>query len=95
LIANDLNKVESVNGPHAMPDFTRAQAADEPFDLLMVPGGAGTWPPVDDPAVLAWLRQMDAKVDIMASVCTGAALLAKARGSCGTMSRAGWTPESM
>ena len=78
LIAKELQKVKSVNGPHVMPDYTCAQALDQPFDLLMVPGGGGSWPLVDDPSVLDWLRAMDAKVGIMASVCTGAALLAKA-----------------
>jgi putative intracellular protease/amidase len=61
-----------------MPDYTCAQALKQQFELLMVPGGRGTWPLVDQPPVLEWLRTMDAKVSIMASVCTGAALLAKA-----------------
>jgi putative intracellular protease/amidase len=78
LIAKDLQKVKRFNGPHVTPDYSCAQALGEPFDLLMVPGGGGTWPLVDDQAVLDWLRQMNAKVGIMASVCTGAALLAKA-----------------
>ena len=50
----------------------------------MVPGGGGTWPLLDeaaDPngvaALLEWMRAMDAKVLITASVCTGAAVLAK------------------
>jgi putative intracellular protease/amidase len=71
-------KVKSINGPHAMPDYTCAQALTERFELLMVPGGRGTWRLVDDPAVLDWLRAMDARVGLMTSVCTGAALLAKA-----------------
>ena len=50
----------------------------------MVPGGGGTWPLLDDradpagvAALLEWMRVMDGKVRIMASVCTGAAVLAK------------------
>jgi putative intracellular protease/amidase len=50
----------------------------------MVPGGGGTWPLLDqtsDPngvaAPLNWMRAMDGKVRIMASVCTGAAVFAK------------------
>jgi putative intracellular protease/amidase len=78
LIAEELKQVKSANGPHAMPDYTCAQALKQQFELLMVPGGRGTWPLVDQPSVLEWLRTMDAKVSIMASVCTGAALLAKA-----------------
>jgi putative intracellular protease/amidase len=78
LIAKELGKVKSVNGPHAMPDYTCTQALREQFEVLMVPGGRGTWPLVDDTDVLGWLRAMDSKVGLMSSVCTGAALLAKA-----------------
>jgi putative intracellular protease/amidase len=52
------------------------------LDLLMVPGDIGTGVLLDDTSALAsecvnWLRAMDSKVAIMASVCTGAAILAK------------------
>jgi putative intracellular protease/amidase len=50
----------------------------------MVPGGAGSWPLLDeqsDPQGVArlidWMRAMDKRVRIMASVCTGAAVLAR------------------
>ncbi|MFI5024203.1 MAG: DJ-1/PfpI family protein [Alphaproteobacteria bacterium] len=84
LIAREALKVKSANGPSVMPDWGFAQALDRPLDLLMVPGGAGTRPLLDaksDPkgvaALLKWLRAMDKKVRIMASVCTGAAVLAR------------------
>ena len=84
LIAREVAKVKSANGPWVMPDWGFAQALREPLDLLMVPGGAGTWPLLDetrDPkavaAMLDWLRAMDKRVRIMASVCTGAAALAR------------------
>src|SRR6266566_1038841 len=84
LIAREVARVKSSNGPSVMPDWGDAQALREPLDLLMVPGGAGTWPLLDekrDPkavaALLEWLRAMDKKVQIMASVCTGAAVLAR------------------
>ncbi|SEU14058.1 DJ-1/PfpI family protein [Stigmatella erecta] len=77
-IAKELKPVRSsLNGPQAMPDLDTAQAAKEHFDVLMVPGGIGTRKLVDDPGTLDFLKAMDAKVGIMASVCTGAALLAK------------------
>jgi transcriptional regulator GlxA family with amidase domain len=83
LIARDLSKVRSINGPSVMPDLDFAQALREPLDLLMVPGGGGTWPLLDaktDPQgvaeLLDWMRKMDSKTPIMASVCTGAAVLA-------------------
>jgi putative intracellular protease/amidase len=83
LIGRDLRKVKSANGPSVMPDWELARALREPLDVLMIPGGAGTRPLIDnkqDPkavvALLEWLRAMDKKVRIMASVCTGAAVLA-------------------
>ena len=91
LIAKQVAKVKSSNGPWVMPDWDFAQARKEPPDVLMVPGGGGIWrllgeqtddkdPPPDQheiDALLAWMREMNEKVPIMASVCTGAALLAK------------------
>ncbi len=77
LIAEQVAPVKSMNGPSAMPDWDLAQALEEPLDVLMVPGGAGTQRVLADQAVLEWMRAMDDKVPIMASVCTGAAVLAK------------------
>jgi transcriptional regulator GlxA family with amidase domain len=92
LIAKQVAKVTSMNGPSVMPDWDFAQSLEERLDVLMVPGGAGVWPLLGekpdgtaDPAaqgevdaLLDWLRIMDKRVPIMASVCTGAAVLAKA-----------------
>ena len=84
LIAKKIVKVKRANGPSVMPDWDFAQALDLPLDLLMVPGGSGTWPLLDeksDPksvaALIEWMRAMNKKVRVMASVCTGAAVLAK------------------
>jgi len=83
LIGKEVVKTKSAaNGPSVMPDWDFAQALREPLDLLMVPGGIGTGPLVDgNPDAVAklmeWMQAMDKKVRIMASVCTGAAVLAK------------------
>lgn len=76
--------VKSINGPSVAPDWDFDRALREPLDLLMVPGGGGTFPLLDDhadpagvAALIDWMRAMDRKVSIMASVCTGAAVLAK------------------
>jgi putative intracellular protease/amidase len=83
LIASEVRPVKCMNGPSVMPDWDFAQALKQPLDLLMVPGGAGSWPLLDaqsDPQGVArlidWMRAMDKRVRIMASVCTGAAVLA-------------------
>ena len=84
LIGRTMANVKSINGPSVAPDWDFDRARREPLDLLMVPGGGGTWPLLDDradptgvAALLEWMRAMDGKVRIMASVCTGAAVLAK------------------
>jgi transcriptional regulator GlxA family with amidase domain len=73
-----------MNGPAVAPDWDFARARQEPLDMLMVPGGGGTWPLLDEAAdpggvaeLLEWMRFMDGRVSIMSSVCTGAAVLAK------------------
>ena len=72
--------VKSYNGPKVAPDLFRNQALEQHFDVLMVPGGAGVNQLFASPArlqsVLAWLVAMDARVGLMSSVCSGAALLA-------------------
>ncbi len=53
--------------------------ADAPaIDILLVPGGQGTRSAVRDAELLERLRERAADAEIVASVCTGAALLAAA-----------------
>lgn len=53
--------------------------ADAPrIDLLVVPGGFGTRPLLQDEEVLDWIRRTAAAARQVTSVCTGALLLAKA-----------------
>jgi putative intracellular protease/amidase len=84
LIAKEIAKVKSANGPSVAPDWDFAQALQQPLDVLMVPGGGGTRSLLDETSnpqsvatLLHWMRTMDKNVRIMASVCTGAAVLAK------------------
>ena len=82
LIASNIAPVKSANGPSVAPDWDFQQALQGSLDLLMVPGGIGIGALLDDTTAeaskcLDWLRAMDNKVAIMASVCTGAAILAK------------------
>ncbi len=50
---------------------------DFDFDILLVPGGSGTRALVADPAFIESLAAACKRADVVASVCTGAALLAK------------------
>lgn len=76
--------VKSYNGPRVAPDYFRDQALTEDIDVLMIPGGQGTGGLLLNPDnelvenLLAWVRAMDARVSLMTSVCTGAAILARA-----------------
>ena len=79
--------VESMNGPSVAPDLFRDEALNRspPFDLLMIPGGLGTRQLLGADraaveALVAWVQAMDASAPsmLMTSVCTGAAILARA-----------------
>ncbi|MDO6590608.1 DJ-1/PfpI family protein [Loktanella sp. D2R18] len=48
------------------------------YDLILVPGGPGTWDQIDNNRLLNWLQDMAPKSEHVLSVCTGAAFLAKA-----------------
>jgi transcriptional regulator GlxA family with amidase domain len=47
-------------------------------DIVLVPGGKGNRPLLEDEAVLSWLREMDAGSKWTTSVCTGALVLGAA-----------------
>ena len=47
-------------------------------DILLVPGGAGTRPLLEDEEVLDWIRAIDAGSKWTTSVCTGSLILAAA-----------------
>lgn len=53
--------------------------ADAPIpDLVVVPGGAGSRALMKEEALLAWLRDRAAEVEVLMSVCTGALVLGAA-----------------
>jgi transcriptional regulator GlxA family with amidase domain len=56
---------------HALAEVTAA-------DLVLVPGGAGNRPLLEDEELLGWLRRLDATTKWTTSVCTGSLLLGAA-----------------
>jgi transcriptional regulator GlxA family with amidase domain len=50
----------------------------EAADVVLVPGGKGNRPLLDDETVLSWLRRIDADSKWTTSVCTGALVLGAA-----------------
>ena len=68
--------VSASGGPATLPDVTFGEGAD--FDILLVPGGAGTREQATNPVLLTWLSEAAARAKVVSSVCTGSLLLAKA-----------------
>jgi transcriptional regulator GlxA family with amidase domain len=68
--------VPSSQGPRCVADHGLDDAP--PLDMLLVPGGMGTRREVDNPVLLGWLERRAAAATHVTSVCTGAALLARA-----------------
>jgi transcriptional regulator GlxA family with amidase domain len=69
--------VSSAQGVSLVADL--GYTAQSGFDILMVPGGQGTRTLVDDRDFVDWLAGIGERSTIVSSVCTGAALLARAR----------------
>ncbi|UOQ86555.1 DJ-1/PfpI family protein [Gracilibacillus salinarum] len=69
--------LQARNGLQVLPDY---HFDNHPkLDLLIVPGGYGAEEiEIHNPNVIEWILKQQSEVDIIASVCTGALLLAKA-----------------
>ncbi|MFG6302942.1 DJ-1/PfpI family protein [Corynebacterium hesseae] len=68
--------VASSQGVEVVPTMPYGQI--EPTDVLLVPGGKGARKLVEDESFLSWLRGVGAQAPVVASVCTGSAVLAAA-----------------
>jgi putative intracellular protease/amidase len=47
-------------------------------DILVIPGGNGVWPQLDNPNVIKWIQDKAKRAEVVMSVCNGAFFLAKA-----------------
>jgi len=76
MVAENTDPVTSRHGQRIAVDhrFEDAQS----YDLLLIPGGPGTWDQIDNPRLLNWIEKAAKNAEIVMSVCTGAAFLAKA-----------------
>ena len=68
--------IVATGGLRVVPQYHFATAPS--IDVLVVPGGFGTRPLLEDAEVLAWLRRTAVAAQRVTSVCTGSLLLAKA-----------------
>lgn len=68
--------VTATGGLKVTADFTLGTCP--PIHILVVPGGFGTRPLLQDAALIDWIRHTSGQAHTTTSVCTGALLLAKA-----------------
>ena len=68
--------IASSQGVEVVPTISYEQI--EPTDILLVPGGKGTRQLVREEYFLTWLREVGSQAPMVASVCTGSAVLAAA-----------------
>jgi putative intracellular protease/amidase len=76
MIAEKAGPVRSAQGVSTVADYSFATAP--PLDIVMVPGGVGTYTQLLNPVMMDYLRVQNQRTEVTASVCTGSALLAKA-----------------
>lgn len=75
-VAQKAGAVRSSQGVEAVATYSFDDAPQ--FDIVMVPGGMGTRQEVNNEALLGFIRKQDQGTALTTSVCTGAAILARA-----------------
>ncbi len=75
-VAETKEMILARNGLKVVPDF---QFTDHPdYDIVIIPGGYGAEEiEIRNAKTLTWIKEQYQKVDMLASVCTGALLLAE------------------
>jgi transcriptional regulator GlxA family with amidase domain len=68
--------IQARGGLHVQPKFSMANVPQP--DVLIIPGGAGSRRLLKNDRLLSWLRDVEPRCEIVASVCTGALVLAAA-----------------
>jgi transcriptional regulator GlxA family with amidase domain len=75
-VAKTREPVTATGGLVVMPRYSFSDVPH--IDLLLVPGGFGTRPILQDAETIDWIRTTAAAAERVASVCTGALVLARA-----------------
>jgi transcriptional regulator GlxA family with amidase domain len=76
LISEQKGLIKSVQGQETQTNFSWSDAPH--LHYLLVPGGIGTRTEVNNEPLINWIKNRSATADLTLSVCTGAALLARA-----------------
>jgi transcriptional regulator GlxA family with amidase domain len=75
-LAEQRGGVASAQGPQTLAEYGFADAPE--LDLLLVPGGIGTFPQLEGTGLVGFLQERAKRAEITMSVCSGSAILAKA-----------------
>jgi transcriptional regulator GlxA family with amidase domain len=75
-VAERAEPVAMTGGLRVVPDYALADCPS--LDVLLVPGGLGTRTEYQNGRLLDFIRRQAKEVEVLASVCTGAALLGRA-----------------
>ena len=76
MVGQKAGPIASVQGPQVVADVGFDDCPQ--LDLLLVPGGMGTFTELRNKELLDWLSARASKAEITMSVCSGSAILAKA-----------------
>ncbi|MCG3218377.1 MAG: DJ-1/PfpI family protein [Candidatus Heimdallarchaeota archaeon] len=74
-IAQTTQTILTRGGIKVMPDFSFETCPK--VDLLIIPGGRGTRREMYNPSLIGWLNRVKDDIPIIASVCSGALILAR------------------
>lgn len=76
-VAQSKDLIRARNGLKIQPDYDFEDAPN--FDIIIVPGGYGAEEiEIHNPKIISWIKSQIENVELLASVCTGAFLLAEA-----------------
>lgn len=75
-VAQQAGEVTSAQGPVTVAKYGFDDCP--PLDIVLVPGGIGTLRELRNETMLSWLREQAEEAEIVSSVCSGSAILAKA-----------------
>lgn len=75
-VAQQAGLVASTQGPKTLAQYGFADCPT--LDLILLPGGIGTIPELQNQVMLDFLRRLSASAQVTMSVCSGSAILAKA-----------------
>jgi transcriptional regulator GlxA family with amidase domain len=77
-VAETSDVIKARNGLRILPDYTFSDAPT--FDILIIPGGYGAEEiEIHNKEMINWIKDQSKNVKLLASVCTGAFLLATAK----------------